>query len=93
MKRLANFVCAMLLLPIMVLAQSTTQSIQGLVTDSTGAVVPGATVPVVDGVGRASEEALRCARETRVGQRVTSHTRPAEARPGPGRRAPMRAVP
>jgi Carboxypeptidase regulatory-like domain/TonB dependent receptor-like, beta-barrel len=44
MKRLANFACAMLLLPIMVLAQSTTQSIQGLVTDSTGGVVPGATV-------------------------------------------------
>ena len=44
MRRLANFVCAMLLLPIMVLAQSTTQSIQGLVTDSTGGVVPGAAV-------------------------------------------------
>ena len=44
MRRLASFVCAMMLLPIMVLAQSTTQSIQGLVTDSTGGVVPGATV-------------------------------------------------
>src|SRR5262245_14210015 len=44
MTRLASFVCAMLLMPIMVLAQSTTQSIQGLVTDSTGGVIPGATV-------------------------------------------------
>jgi hypothetical protein len=44
MRRLANFACAMMFLPIVVLAQSTTQSIQGLVTDSTGGVVPGAAV-------------------------------------------------
>ena len=63
MRRAGLCVVVALLLPVLLAAQAVTGTILGVITDSTGAVMPGTTVTLTNtgtGLVRSSSQSVRC---------------------------------